>query len=92
MKHTILLLFALVLLLCLCACAEKPEPKPTTDSGEINILPDGNKVPISDAQTFMKETKPTEEKEFDAEPLPTLTMPEIPDPEPVEPETEVADS
>ena len=104
----LLLALGLLLCLCACAekkteesanAASREEPTeiiltigPDEDEEDDGIASDGDKTPIGDIQNSIRKTTPTEEKEFEAEPLPTLTWPEISDPEPVEPETEVAES
>ncbi len=103
MKRTILLLLTLSLLLCLCACAEKKTKKsaesasredPTEivltigagENTETSPAPNSDRIPIGEIQ----ESKPR--GDLEAQTLPTLSWTEIPEPEPVEPDTEVAES
>ena len=97
MKRLIVILLALALLLCGCA-EKKTETEPTTreavedpfkDPAVITLSPEEpessvkeEKVPLEEAEGLTKETQA----------LTTGDLSEIPMPEPVEPDTETADS
>lgn len=95
MKKMMLFLVAMSLVLCLFGCAEKKTETtaaPAAQTEAPTLLPNDDKTPVNDFQNPIRENPDEETTTIESEPLPTLTMPEIPDPEPVEPDTESASS
>ncbi|MBE6984496.1 MAG: hypothetical protein E7434_02565 [Ruminococcaceae bacterium] len=113
MKKMIVLFLALCLTASMCACVDGSDPTGQVASGEkhtvqdttqteaVELVPEGDKIPVDEAESWGKPTEASDKDAasdgrnyFSKETLPTLpplTSEEIPQPEPVEPDEEVQD-
>ncbi len=101
MKQLICLFLSLCFLVCLCACSEKKSEEEVSETEQQStiqdLFPESDKVPIESIEGIRKETGEADDEDS-PKPLPEgVTLPsflpgQVPDPEPVEPSTELADS